>query len=226
MILDGVAVYVSGWVESGNTIENNTKIRQPTSGSPEYTYQSSDPTIVQVTGDGSVTGRRNGTAIIKVLDTSGQSAEYAVRVTNVYKIVLNNTLLTGDQATAWARSQGHINLEPFTELPRKISAAFTRTYGMYPNPNLHFFPRAEGIDYPAISNPPQYQKYGWMAQTYVVNAQGGKLHDGLMCSTAGGGTIGIASLSHGWGYCAPPFINYQGGVWFTTRSGAFALLTT
>jgi hypothetical protein len=226
MILDGVAVYVNGWVESGNSIENNTKIRQPTSGTPEYTYQSSNPTIVQVTGDGIVTGRRNGTAIIKVLDASGQSAEYDVRVTNVYKIILNNTLLTADQATAWARSQGHINLVPLNDVSGKIIAAFNRTYGMYPNPNLHFFPRTEGIDHPIVSNPPHYQMYGWIAQTYVVNPQGGKVHDGLMCFSSGGGAIGGASLSHIYGQSAPPFIKYQTNTWFTTRSGAYVLLTT
>ncbi|CAN7323151.1 Ig-like domain-containing protein [Pseudomonas sp. GL-B-26] len=226
MILDGVAVYVNGWVESGNTIENNTKIRQPTSGTPVYTYQSSDPTIVQVSGDGSVTGRRNGTASIKVLDASGQSAEYNVRVTNVYRIVLNSALLTGDQATAWARSQGHINLYPLNDVTSKITTAFSRTYGMYPNPNLRFFPRTEGIDYPKVSNPPHYQMYGWIARTYVVNPQGGKMHEGLMCFSSGGSAIGGASLSHVYGQSAPPFINYQGNAWFTTRSGAFALLTT
>ena len=226
MILDGVAVYVNGWIESGNTIENNTKIRQPTSGSPEYTYQSSDPTIVQVTGDGSVTGRRNGTAIIKVLDASGQSAEYAVRVTNVYKIVLNNTLLTGDQATAWARSQGHINLTPPNDVTRKITAAFRLTYGMYPNPNLHFFPRMEGAAYPLASNPPQLQKYGWIARTYVLNPQPGKSQEGLMCFSSDGSAIGAAALGGLSGYNAPPFIHFSTNAWFTTRSGAFALLTT
>ena len=224
MILDGVAVYVSGWAESGNTIENNTKIRQPTSGTPEYTYQSSDPTIVQVTGDGSVTGRRNGTAIIKVLDASRQSAEYAVRVTNVYKIVLNNTLLTGDQATAWARSQGHINLLPSSDVTSKIMAAFTHTYGMNPNPNLPLFPRTEGIDYPA-SNRPQYQAYGWIAQTRQVTPQGLKGCDGLMCFSTDGGAVGAAILSNNFGYSAPPFAHSQGS-WYVTRSGAYALLTT
>jgi hypothetical protein len=228
MILDGVAVYVNGWVESGNTIENNTKIRQPTSGTPEYTYQSSDPTIVQVTGDGSVTGRRNGTAIIKVLDASGRSAEYTVRVTNVYKIVLNSSLLTPDQATAWARSQGHINLAPLNDVTSKITAAFSRTYGMYPNPNQHFFPRTETSFYPTVSNPPAQLLYGWIAQTYVVNTQGGKVHDGLMSNSTVGGSpiVGAAWLSHIASQSAPPLIHYQGGTWFTTRSGAYALLTT
>jgi hypothetical protein len=104
MILDGLSVKMSEWPTTGNDSIGNTQVRQPTKGLPPYSYASSDSTVATVSSDGKVTGNRNGSAIIVVFDSGGQSATYSVLVSNVYYLRLNKTPMTVLEAIKWKES--------------------------------------------------------------------------------------------------------------------------
>ena len=104
MILKGLSVKMPEWPPTGNDSIGNTEVRQPTKGLPPYSYASSDSTVASVSSDGKVTGNKNGSAFIVVLDSGGQSATYSVLVSNVYYLRLNQTPMTALQAIEWKNS--------------------------------------------------------------------------------------------------------------------------
>lgn len=104
MILKGLSVKMPEWPPTGNDSIGNTEVRQPTKGLPPYSYASSDSTVASVSSDGKVTGNKNGSAFIVVLDSGGQSATYRVLVSNVYYLRLNKTPMTVLEAIKWKES--------------------------------------------------------------------------------------------------------------------------
>ena len=104
MILDGLSVKMPEWPTTGNDSIGNTQVRRPTKGLPPYYYSSSDPEIASVNSDGKVTGNKNGSAIIVIFDSGGQSGTYIVAVTNVYRLRLNEQPMNALRAVEWMNS--------------------------------------------------------------------------------------------------------------------------
>ncbi|MFL1416076.1 hypothetical protein ACI77M_07585 [Pseudomonas fildesensis] len=103
MVLDGLAVKMPDWPTTGVDAPGNTGFREPTGGTPPYTYSSSNPAAIDVV-DGKVTGHTNGIANIRVTDAKGASVFYNVAVKNVYRLVINETKMRGDDAITWMQS--------------------------------------------------------------------------------------------------------------------------
>jgi hypothetical protein len=115
MNLNGFSVKIPGWPKTGVDSIDNTATRQPTGGTPPYSYASSNPAVAEVTATGGkVTGNINGTATITVSDRNGNRLTYPVAVTNVYGLRTNEGSLDFFQAENWMRSVGGI---PIYEYP-------------------------------------------------------------------------------------------------------------
>lgn len=108
MILDGVMV-INGYGWPTNEMSGNTATRVPTTGVPPFTYQPADPTIVQVNNLGKAVGIKNGNTTVTVTDANGQSASYPVQVSKVYRLLINNSLLTATEGRVWIESVGGVN---------------------------------------------------------------------------------------------------------------------
>jgi hypothetical protein len=109
MNLNGFSVKIPGWPKTGVDSIGNTATRQPTGGTPPYSYASSNPAVAEVTATGGkVTGNTNGTATITVSDRNGNRLTYPVAVTNVYGLRTNEGSLNASQAENWMRSVGGI----------------------------------------------------------------------------------------------------------------------
>lgn len=79
----------------------SSETRPATGGATPHSYASGNPNIATVDGSGKVIAIRNGTTTITVTDDKGRSGFYTVRVSGVYQTVINNTLMTADEARAW-----------------------------------------------------------------------------------------------------------------------------
>ena len=96
---------------------NTTVTRQPTSGTPPYSYRSTKPGVAQVDANGNVVGGRNGRTTIEVSDSSGQTASYDVVRTQAWKIVTTPSV-QGSSVNSWANAQGaagSFNMEPYPD---------------------------------------------------------------------------------------------------------------
>ncbi|WP_218179690.1 hypothetical protein [Pseudomonas gingeri] len=96
---------------------NTTITRQPTSGTPPYSYRSTKPGVAQVDANGNVVGGRNGRTTIEVSDSSGQTASYDVVRTQAWKIVTTPSV-QGSSVNSWANAQGaagSFNMEPYPD---------------------------------------------------------------------------------------------------------------
>ena len=110
MNLNGFSVKIPGWPRTGLDSINNTATREPSGGTPPYSYASSNPTVADVTvTGGKVTGNTNGTATITVSDSSGNSLSYLVAVTNVYALRTKEGPLNNAQAVIWMHSVGGVS---------------------------------------------------------------------------------------------------------------------
>ncbi len=115
MNLNGFSVKVPGWPKTGLDSIDNTATREPTGGTPPYSYASSNPAVAEVTATGGkVTGNTNGTATVTVSDGSGNSLTYPVAVTNVYGLRTNEGPLNNSQAESWMRSVGGVHAHNFS----------------------------------------------------------------------------------------------------------------
>ncbi|MFJ7285402.1 hypothetical protein [Pseudomonas sp. NPDC099000] len=155
MILNGLAVYVGGWEETNDPIENNNATRRPTSGVLPISYTSGNSNIAVVTQEGVVTGRMNGETYVEVKDANGSIGRYPVAVSNIHEVVFSSTMLTPQQAGVWAREQGQVGdsiaLNAFV-LPMNIR------YNKYKVDNLP--------EYPSITQVGNdgYVRRGWCRQ--------------------------------------------------------------
>ncbi|QZD73386.1 Ig-like domain-containing protein [Pseudomonas sp. 3-2] len=87
--------------------QNESSATRPASGGVlPYQYASSNQDVATVDGYGKVIARRNGTVTITVTDAAGSSVFYIVRVFNVYQTIVNNGVLTADEARTWTVSVG------------------------------------------------------------------------------------------------------------------------
>ncbi|NWA06987.1 Ig-like domain-containing protein, partial [Pseudomonas gingeri] len=110
MILNGKAVIADfNWPRTGTDYPGNTGTRTPSSGTPPYTYTSSNSNIASVVA-GKVTGQRNGSATITVRDQTGQSRTYNVQVSNVKRLVVTYNLMTHAGYETWVSSMRGIDL--------------------------------------------------------------------------------------------------------------------
>ncbi|MGN6093328.1 MAG: Ig-like domain-containing protein, partial [Luteibacter jiangsuensis] len=106
MILNGPRVFINGWPSTGADLPGNTKTRQASGGRPPYTYRSNQY-YATVTQNGKVTGRRNGTATISITDADHRTVSYPVKVSGVYRLLMNEGPLTHvSQALTWMAQQG------------------------------------------------------------------------------------------------------------------------
>jgi len=104
-----------------------TYTRVPSSGSPPYTYRSSNPAVVKVEANGAIFSQGNGSATITVSDSAGRSGSYSVMVSNfirVYGLGTGNYKMARDKASA----QG-LRVPSLGEL-REIHALYGSTFSM------------------------------------------------------------------------------------------------
>jgi hypothetical protein len=129
LVIDTSPVTLSGqlYVPVGHDIEplawptNTTTTRTATGGRPAYTYSSSNTAVAKVNSSGLVVARSNGSSVITVQDTSGQSAGYTVNVTAVIRChFLGNLRYT--VAVTTARDNG-LRIPSLDEL-RLISSTY------------------------------------------------------------------------------------------------------
>ncbi|MFG6203123.1 Ig-like domain-containing protein [Pseudomonas retamae] len=106
MKLDGFSVKVPQWPKTGEDSIGNTAVRVPTGGVPPYDYASSDPLTAPVTAAGKVTGLKQGVATIYVTDQEGETVNYLVAVTNVYRLQISAQTINFLEAEAWRNSLG------------------------------------------------------------------------------------------------------------------------
>ncbi|RBH42255.1 hypothetical protein C3F00_040085, partial [Pseudomonas sp. MWU13-2860] len=106
--LNGFFVY-TGMQRNATPMPAGTTItRRPTSGTPPFTYRSSNNAGAQVDGNGGVIGYKNGQATIEVSDTFGQTVSYPIVRSNAWKIATIPSI-QGANAPAWANSVGANN---------------------------------------------------------------------------------------------------------------------
>ena len=107
MTLNGPRVIIDGWPTKGVDLPGNTKTRQASGGKPPYAYSSSQSSIASVTQDGKVTGLSNGAATISITDADQRTVSYPVKVSRVYRLLMNEGPLTHvSQALTWMAQQG------------------------------------------------------------------------------------------------------------------------
>lgn len=106
MKLDGFSVKVPQWPKTGEDSIGNTAVRVPIGGVPPYDYASSDPLTAPVTAAGRVTGLKQGVATIYVTDQEGETVNYLVAVTNVYRLQISAQTINFLEAEAWRNSLG------------------------------------------------------------------------------------------------------------------------
>jgi hypothetical protein len=111
MHLNGFSLKVPDWPKTGEDSINNTRTRSASGGVPPYQYLSSDSFIASVDAvTGKVTGNRNGSVTIRVADRMGAELSYPVIVTNVWRLNVNETLMTGPESINWMESIGGTSL--------------------------------------------------------------------------------------------------------------------
>lgn len=104
-----------------------TYTRVPSSGSPPYTYRSSNPAVVKVEANGAIFSQGNGSATITVSDSAGRSGSYAVMVSNVIRVV---GLGQGNYNTARGNASGQgLRIPSMGEL-REIHALYGSSFSM------------------------------------------------------------------------------------------------
>ncbi|WP_192560332.1 Ig-like domain-containing protein [Pseudomonas allokribbensis] len=105
MALDQISFFNSyGWPYQ--SFNESSTTRPATGGIAPHIYRSGNPNIATVDGNGKVVAVRNGTTTITATDATGRSGSYTVQVDNVFQLLVNNSMLTADQASAWVRSVG------------------------------------------------------------------------------------------------------------------------
>ena len=89
-----------GWTEKD--APGTTETRQATAGTPPYRYTSQNPSVATVGAtDGKVRARGNGTTIITVTDSNGDSLSYTVSASRVCRLIRSPTPLSGPAAVSW-----------------------------------------------------------------------------------------------------------------------------
>lgn len=105
MILNGLKLVQDyGW--KAKDVVGNVRIRQAWGGRPPYSYRSSDEMTASVTTDGKVAGLKNGNVTVFVSDTNGATLQYPVQVSNVFRVVADNRLMTVSEMVNWIQSVG------------------------------------------------------------------------------------------------------------------------
>ncbi len=109
MKLNGIMIVNPyGWPT--NEMAGNTATRIARGGVPPYSYMSANTQVAQVvSSSGKVTGLKNGITTITVADAANQRVSYSVQVSNVYRLLVNNALLTAEEGRAWIQSVGGEN---------------------------------------------------------------------------------------------------------------------
>ncbi len=112
MVLDGFKLLQDyGWATK--EVIDNVKLREASGGVPPYTYTSSDDSTANVAANGNVTGLKNGTATISVMDSAGTALNYSVHISNVYRVKADDRLMTVPEAVSWIRGQGGESYDNF-----------------------------------------------------------------------------------------------------------------
>ncbi|RON22456.1 hypothetical protein [Pseudomonas lini] len=128
MILQGFSVKIPQWPKTGEDSIGNTAVRTPIGGVPPYTYLSSEPLTASVTPQGKVTGLKSGVSTIYVIDQEGTTLTYLVSVTNVYRLQINDQLLTSPESVSWMNSmQGYPAFYTFINDVRRVYIAPERS---------------------------------------------------------------------------------------------------
>lgn len=138
MILKGYSVKIPQWPKTGEDSVGNTAVRTPIGGVPPYTYLSSEPLTASVTPQGKVTGLKSGVSTIYVVDQECTTLTYLVSVTNVYRLQINDQLLTSPESVSWMNSMhGSTVFESFKRDVRRVYIAPRRPNNVWTcNPSI------------------------------------------------------------------------------------------
>jgi hypothetical protein len=123
MQLDGLK-YIQDYGWATKEVPANVRTRLANGGTGSYRYVSGNPLIASVTQGGKVSGLKNGRAIITITDSSQTTVSYEVVVSNVYRIITNNSMLTASQIQAWGRSVGGAEFHGGNFVIQGVSANF------------------------------------------------------------------------------------------------------
>jgi len=111
MHLNGFSLKVPDWPKTGEDSIDNARTRVASGGAPPYRYASSDTFVASVDPvTGKVTGNRNGTVVVTVTDSNEDALSYSVEVTNVWRLNVNETLMSGPESIEWMESIGGTSL--------------------------------------------------------------------------------------------------------------------
>lgn len=117
LVLNGMAIRVAAnWPRLGGEYPGNSATRTASGGKAPYTYTSSAPMIASVDSKGMVVGLKNGKAVITVVDADKIKAQFNVEVSNVWELLLRNSVSTYDAAVTWMNGQRGVPLNETTIL--------------------------------------------------------------------------------------------------------------
>ncbi|WP_180698570.1 Ig-like domain-containing protein [Pseudomonas crudilactis] len=136
LTLQGRNVSIAGtntpWERTGADPANTAALRAANGGTRPYVYSSSDDRIASVDDLGTVRSEGNGSAIITVTDSAGQSKSYTVTTGNVINYIYSPSIYVPD-FQKWVTSVGG-RIIPLDELSTvhtpilNIKYRFTETY--------------------------------------------------------------------------------------------------
>lgn len=134
-----------GW--GSREVPGNVQTRQPTGGTPPYTFQSDDLAVASVNSVGKVTGLKNGQTTVRVCDQSGSTVSFVVDVRNVFRVIRGAATYPGNvqgdkDAQLWVRSQRGVRL-PSNSYQQTLSANFTNVYQDFFEGISVFLPRGQ-----------------------------------------------------------------------------------
>lgn len=99
--LSGLSIKVPGWPKTGLESNGNTATLIASGGTGKVTWASRKPTIASVNASGLVVGMGWGTTIIDATDSAGNTVSCTVNVSQVYRLVINETQTNFPAALAW-----------------------------------------------------------------------------------------------------------------------------
>ncbi|NWB64213.1 Ig-like domain-containing protein, partial [Pseudomonas sp. F1002] len=119
--LNGIKV-ITNWPATGLDWPGNTATRTASGGVSNYSYASSNPNVAFVDANtGKVTGLRNGQATITVRDRNNVSRAYAVVVSNIFQLRINETQQSPQAQINWMRSIGGSIVSSWTLLQTRYT---------------------------------------------------------------------------------------------------------
>jgi hypothetical protein len=131
LVLSGACISIQGtslpWTYTGADPVGTFADRIPSSGVPPYTYTSANRAIASVDPKGRVRNEGNGTTTITVSDQLNRTGSFEVVASNVRRLIINPSLITGAAALQWRIAQGAIALDNWARID--LDTRYARSRG-------------------------------------------------------------------------------------------------